>query len=747
MNPRRSFDRLTLLTALTAIGAYCVAEGNAPMAIVALPAAALAWWLRGRAFAAEVPRVALNLILVAIIAYAILKVLDQPIVSVDDVARLILILLIVKLFDRQSVRDAAQAISLSLFLAIAAMLTSVRLELGLLLIPMVPMLIAATMHYQVQAGYEAAARSARSAHPSGVAPPRFIVGAGWRRQLRMVAGVSAVAIVLVAGVVFVLVPRGMNAGFMSRWGAPSASVQTRFTSTVQLGRGGFLSESQRAVMQMTVTDGEDGLSLGRPDRVFYLRGNILDDYDPESYAWKRAERSLDDQSARKDSSITLNAGEPFQLGNADGPKIVQHITLLDSAQGQRFLFSMQRPVLITFDNRGVRLAFNMIDRRIVLTNDEGELRYTVQSLDPERQFHTPWRSTARPRVRADFPSDRIRALASEVLISAGLDPDWENRDLSGDSRACRAIQSYLRSSRYRYTTRIQAPAPGTDPIEWFLLEHKEGHCEYFASAMAAMCRSVGIPTRVIAGYVAAEWNEASGSYIVRESNAHAWVECEVADNDWRTFDPTPPSELLRLHRPPGGVMTKLRHLLDAMEHAWITSVVTYDQGSRQRIFKEGIRGADDWFASLSELVAKVQTGGLGLILRGIFAGAAVFAVVAVGGQLVQVLVSRRRRRARAVVDQGESAIPWREQTGFYPRLLEALRRRGAAKPSWSPPLQHALTLADADPAAADAAARIASHYYAARFGVRRLTSTEVADAELALRTLAEQPLAQPNTAP
>jgi hypothetical protein len=733
MSARRAFERLTLLTALTSIAAYCVAESNAPMAMVALPAALGAWWLRGRAFAADVPRIALNLILMAVLAYAVLSLIDSPAITVDDVARLILILLVVKLFDRQSARDSAQVLSLSLFLAIGAILTSVRFELGLLLVPLIPMLIVATMQYQMHAGFEAAERARLAARPAGVpAPPaRFIAGRGWNRQLRGVALVSGLGIGATAVAVFVLVPRGENSGFLSRLGAPSAALQTRFTSTVQLGRGGFLSESQRVVMQASITD-TDGLPMGGPEIVHYLRGNVLDAYDPERFSWHRSE-----EATRQDRSEEYEPGQPMRFGDADGPRIMQHITLLDSSQAQRFIFMLQRPIELSMDTRTVRpFSWNKSDRRVLVPNQDGELRYTAVSVDPTRRTLADGRPPERPALPASFGSEPIAALAAQVLTRAGLDPAWANRDTATDSRACRAIQSFLRQE-YAYTTEIQAAPPGRDPIEWFLLDHKRGHCEYFASAMAAMCRSVGIPARVIAGYVAAEWNPASSSYVVRESNAHAWVEAQITSLDWRTFDATPPGDLYRLHRPEGGVLTRLRHLLDAMEQAWMTSVVTYDQGARERLFREGARGAEDWITRLPDTLERVRLGGVGLVVRAVLAGGAAFAVVAAGGWIVQAMVARRARRSeRRRAEAGDVAsAAWRVQTGFYPALLAALDRRDLSKPAWAPPLDHAASVRSADPEAAGVLERLAGLYYQARFGIRRLSDAELASAEAEVRAL------------
>jgi hypothetical protein len=83
---------------------------------------------------------------------------------------------------------------------------------------------------------------------------------------------------------------------------------------------------------------------------------------------------------------------------------------------------------------------------------------------------------------------------------------------------------------------------GVDPVLDFLIRSKKGHCEYFASAMALLSRSLGIPARVVGGYRVSELNPLWDYYIVRERNAHAWVEAWVEGVGWTTFDPTPRTE-------------------------------------------------------------------------------------------------------------------------------------------------------------------------------------------------------------
>jgi hypothetical protein len=122
-------------------------------------------------------------------------------------------------------------------------------------------------------------------------------------------------------------------------------------------------------------------------------------------------------------------------------------------------------------------------------------------------------------------------------------------------------------------------------------------------------------------------------------------------------------------------------------------------------------------------------------------GTIAFGLVAGGGRLVQFLLARRswrRGRARALRGPAESA--WREQTGFYPQLLDALRRRGAPKPSWSPPLHHAARLSQSDPGTSDTVADLASLFYEARFGGRRLTDPELAQADELVKALSAAPV-------
>ena len=98
-----------------------------------------------------------------------------------------------------------------------------------------------------------------------------------------------------------------------------------------------------------------------------------------------------------------------------------------------------------------------------------------------------------------------------------------------------AIESYLRTMPY--TLDIPAPPSDRDAVDYFLFDTKTGYCDYFASAMAVMARSVGIPARVVTGYATGERQD-DGTYLVKDSNSHSWTEIYLPPYGWIPFEPS-----------------------------------------------------------------------------------------------------------------------------------------------------------------------------------------------------------------
>lgn len=131
------------------------------------------------------------------------------------------------------------------------------------------------------------------------------------------------------------------------------------------------------------------------------------------------------------------------------------------------------------------------------------------------------RSRALP---ADLPTD-IRSLAEEVTANTA----------APDARA-QAIQAYLRSSRFTYSTDEQ-PGTGYEALTRFLFDDRTGYCEQFASAFAILGRAVGLPTRVVVGFTPGEL--ADGTYTVTGEQMHAWPEVFYQGLGWVSYEPTP----------------------------------------------------------------------------------------------------------------------------------------------------------------------------------------------------------------
>ena len=102
-----------------------------------------------------------------------------------------------------------------------------------------------------------------------------------------------------------------------------------------------------------------------------------------------------------------------------------------------------------------------------------------------------------------------------------------------------ALESWLRSPPFQYTAQVKATPPGRDPVDYFLFDLKQDFCEYFASAMVVMLREDGIPARLVEGFTTGQFDSTTAQYVVREQDAHAWVEVYFPQYGWIEFEPTP----------------------------------------------------------------------------------------------------------------------------------------------------------------------------------------------------------------
>ena len=146
------------------------------------------------------------------------------------------------------------------------------------------------------------------------------------------------------------------------------------------------------------------------------------------------------------------------------------------------------------------------------------------------------------QLPGDLP-ERVRELARRLTGTADTTLD-----------KARAIETYLRGESFTYSQDIESPPTDSDGVDHFLFETRTGYSDYFASAMAVMLRSVGVPARLAAGYAPGEFDEASGLNAVRDSDSHAWVQVYFPEFGWIDFEPTPawPDPYRQIGRPASG---------------------------------------------------------------------------------------------------------------------------------------------------------------------------------------------------
>jgi hypothetical protein len=308
-----------------------------------------------------------------------------------------------------------------------------------------------------------------------------------------------------------------------------------------------------------------------------------------------------------------------------------------------------------------------------------------------------------PYLRLPATDPRIPRLAAQITSSANTDFD-----------KAAAIENYLKS-HFGYT--LQLPQDYVrDPIANFLFERKQGHCEYFASAMAVMLRTLGIPSRVVNGFRSDEFNDLTGNYVVRAKDAHSWVEAFFPGYGWQTFDPTPAGY--------GGSPQGWRRValyIDAMSSFWRDWVVSYDS-SHQYVLGQTAIGhsravwerARDWarlhYDSMLQWARHSQER-----VEHSPAGWAIFGVAIFLGLLV---LANLGRIAHLLQEKWLQIHPERspEQAAamWYRRMARAMARRGVEKPAAQTPQEFAKKIEDTR--LREPVARFTQVYESARFG-------------------------------
>ena len=386
-----------------------------------------------------------------------------------------------------------------------------------------------------------------------------------RRMAFFLAGASPVLVLLImlgACAIFFLLPR-MSAGYLSSY-ASGADMATGFSDRVQLGRIGQIQQSSAVVMHIQI----DGDTRGGYDLKW--RGIALSAFDGRSWSNPSEQYPL----TRQGNSLFVL--RPAARGLRPARRIRYRVLM--EPIGTSVFFLASRPQSLTGNYR-------------LLATDRNDAVFDLDPLHPislydaDSDLAEPSAAELRKAAGAYPPEfaltylllrsvdPRIPQLARQVTGSASNDYD----------RAA-ALERYLMTN-FGYTLQLPRTTP-KDPVADFLFQRKEGHCEYFASSMAVMLRTLGVPSRVVNGFRTTEFNDLTSTYVIRASSAHSWVEAYFPGYGWIGFDPTPAA--------PPVTQTgwnRMMLYLDALASFWREWVINYDASHQRTLGENAIRGS------------------------------------------------------------------------------------------------------------------------------------------------------------
>ncbi len=497
-------------------------------------------------------------------------------------------------------------------------------------------------------------------------------------RLAVLAGCVTAGILLITVVLFVVLPRTAYAAFQRF--RPAGYHLTGFSSEVTLGQVGEIQKDSRPILHIKPY----GHGSGIPAADLKWRGAALTHFDGKRWTDDFRERKT---KLAESNPVTL--ADETQRSRRDGVRLIYRVDLSLSDSDALFI-------------AGIPEFLNIEHGRVVRTATDG---YRLDNLSGEGVRYEV--SSFVPYGAAAIPATLTEAQRAIYLQLPKMDPrvaelarTWAGE--SGGIEKALRIERHLRAD-FQYSLNQAEQAPG-DPLAEFLFVRKKGHCEYFASAMAVMLRSLGTPARIVNGFQSGTYNPVSGMYVVRASDAHSWVEAYEPGLGWVTFDPTPSAPRAYVYP----LWAKAGMYLDAAETFWQEWVVDYDLGRQITLvgkLEERTRGLHfGWrrpdFASLGK---RAKTPAIWFTVTVL--------VLALGFAAWKKLpVWRRDRRVRTgLVSAAEASI-------LYERMLGVLKERGFQKPPWFTPEEFATTLPESELGVC--VKEFTEGYQALRFGER-----------------------------
>jgi len=470
--------------------------------------------------------------------------------------RLLLLLVVIKLLSRHRIRDELQLYALAFVMMAAATAVNDDIFYGIFfgLFVLGGTFSLALFHLKRELGRDDATA------PAWTIPFD-------RRYMTVLAGISLAIFVASLGI-FLGFPR-IGLGYFAEQGRQQASV-AGFSDNVELGSHGVIRDNPEVVLRVEFPD-------GRPASIetLHWRTMTFDHYD--GTGWSRTLETHNIPSRVAESEFDLENLHLWREPEADERNLPERIEMYVEPLGSDTLPTLWPARRITFGRSWDDAPPGSPRAGGLRTDPLGDVHHTVGS-----DVGIPYTVVTRPRPAPE----ELREVRKPIETSSDYfspflqvpddnEPVAELADrITSEAETpyakAEAVEEFLRSN-YAYTTDL--PQLENDhPVQGFLFETRRGHCEYYASAMALMLRSVDIPTRMVNGFLGGKWNGVGDYLAVRQGDAHSWVEVFVPDYGWIQMDPTPPGTPTDT----SALVEWYRETLDAARMKWVNWVIEYD---------------------------------------------------------------------------------------------------------------------------------------------------------------------------
>jgi len=485
---------------------------------------------------------------------------------------------------------------------------------------------------------------------------------------------------------------------------------TGFSDRVDLGTIGSVKQDPQIVMRVELPD-----QLAVEKDRFYLRGLAYDQYNGQSWS----------HSGTRQRSLNLVADGTFLVGPAgsyplDRPsKAIRQDILLETLDTS-VLFAA--PFAEVVSGEFLTLQADSMSGLHLPFPPASRIRYSVVSHVPQLVWNE------RTAASLDYP-DSIRFHYLQVPTGSEQVADLAHRVTQRVSTPFEQTQAILQHLLENYRYSLESDTAQLDhPLEEFLFTRKTGYCEHYATAMVVMLRTVGIPARLVTGFLATEWNDYGGYFTVRQRDAHAWVEVYFPHSGWITMDPTP---AVSAAVAPSS-WEPLRRVAESVRLQWDRLFVHYSARDQLAVV-HGVREGGDvvrermsrWasllaapigqvFTRLTQMVQAFHSGMLGLITGSIVVGLS-FAL----------LMLRDRIGLWAVTHFLPKSHPQVAIAQLYSRMLHIVERHGVSKPPAATAGEFAKLVEREWKAAGPVVADVTALYHQGRFSRAPLTQGDL----------------------